>query len=212
MMTNQRKIIAITGTIGAGKSAAGKILQELGADVIDADDLARQAVTPNSPGLKQIETVFGPQYINHDGTLNRQALGNEVFKHPEKLKTLNNLIHPIVNRLYKEKITTLQEVPTHHPIIYLVPLLFEANIPLDGFTEIATISTKPELAITRAMQRDGTSHESIKERMASQLSDKEKCERSTIVILNNGSLDELAANIKSIYPRFCNIDTNTAFK
>lgn len=200
-MTSQRKVIAVTGTIGSGKSKAGELFAALGADVIDADDLAREVVRPGTPGLMKIREVFGTECVNPDGALNRKRLAEMVFGNPELLSRLNEIIHPSVQSLFAEMVEALQKKASDHPIMYLVPLLFEANLPLARFDEIITISVDSQLAIERAILRDNTSRDAILKRMASQLTDEEKCRRSTIVIPNNGTVDDLKEKITEVYSR-----------
>lgn len=200
-MTSKRKVIAVTGTIGSGKSKAGELFAELGADVIDADELAREVVRPGTIGLMRIEEIFGPECIDADGTLKRKRLAEMVFGNTELLSRLNQIVHPLVQSLFAETVDSLQKEGSDHPIIYLVPLLFEANLPLARFDEVITISVDSQVAIERAMARDHASRAAILKRMASQLSNEEKCRRSTIVISNNGTVEELKEKIAAVYPR-----------
>jgi dephospho-CoA kinase len=200
-MTSERKVIAVTGTIGSGKSKAGELFAALGADVIDADALAREVVRPGTVGLMKIQEAFGPECINTDGTLKRRRLADVVFGNPGLLSRLNQIVHPLVQTLFAKTIESLQKDASNHPIIYLVPLLFEANLPLARFDEIITISIDPEVAIERAMLRDNASRDAIVQRMAAQLSNEEKCRRSTIVIPNNGTVETLNENISKVYAR-----------
>lgn len=200
-MTSKRKIIAVTGTIGSGKSKAGELFAALGADVIDADDLAREVVRPGTTSLMKIQEAFGAECINLDGTLKRKQLAKIVFGNPDLVSRLNQIVHPGVQTLFASRVSSLQKEVSHHPIIYLVPLLFEANLPLARFDEIITISVEPNVAIERAMIRDSSSRDAILQRMASQLSNEEKCRRSTIIIPNNGTVEALREEIAKVYAR-----------
>jgi len=198
-MTSKRKVIAVTGTIGSGKSKAGELFAALGAEVIDADELARQVVLPGTIGLRKIEEVFGSECIDSNRTLKRKHLAKIVFGNPEMLSKLNQIIHPLVQTLFAETVDSLQKEASDHPIIYLVPLLFEADLPLTRFDEIVTISVDAQLAIERAMLRDNASKDEILKRMTSQWTNEEKCRRSTIVIPNNGTVEELKEKISEVY-------------
>ena len=204
-MTSRRKVIAVTGTIGSGKSTAGDIFQAMGADVLDADYLARQVVLPDTFGLKKIQEIFGSECIKNDGTLDRKWLAEAVFTNLDLLTRLNQIVHPLVQALFTELVDSLQKKKTNHPIIYHVPLLFEANVPLDRFDETITISVNPVIALERATRRDAASQDSILRRMAAQFSNEEKCRRSTIVIPNNGTIEELKEEILKIYPDLLSI-------
>ena len=192
----QRKVIAVTGSIGCGKSAVGRILEELGAAVCDADVLAREALAPSSVGLRKVVELFGSSYLEKDGSLNRRKLGDLVFSDPAKLDALNKIVHPEVQRLFLEFVRVEQQDSTNtSPIVYLVPLLFEAGVSLEQFDCLVVVSCEQELAIRRVMARDKCTRQGVLERLAAQMSDAEKQTRADVVVYNNGTLEELREQV-----------------
>lgn len=195
-----RKVIAVTGSIGCGKSVVGGIFAELGATVIDADHLARVAIKPGSLGLQRVIEVFGADYLGEDGNLDRRRLANLVFEDRDKLAVLNQIVHPEVQRLFSEQCAEAQHVNTENPIVYLVPLLFEAGLPLDQFDKIIVVSCEREIAIARVMQRDNCSREHVVKRLSQQMDDAEKRARADYIISNNSDIGELREQISMLYP------------
>ena len=120
------KLIGLTGGIASGKSTVAKRLVEHGAVLVDADVLAREVVEPGSPGLAEIERVFGPSVIAQDGSLNRAALGAIVFADAEKREALNAITHPAIWRRARELFEAAQASNPNVVIVYDVPLLAEA--------------------------------------------------------------------------------------
>src|SRR5882672_4653179 len=99
------RVFGLTGGIGSGKSSVAALLRERGVPVVDADELAREAVTPGSPGLAQVIEAFGREILAADGGLDRKRLGALVFADPEARKRLNAITHPLVRKLSQERFT-----------------------------------------------------------------------------------------------------------
>jgi dephospho-CoA kinase len=190
-----KKIIAITGVIGSGKSLAAKILTSLGGRTVDADDLARQAIAEEKI-LKQIKSEFGETVFLNEITLNRQALAEIVFNHQDKLLKLEGIIHPKVKELFNKEVEEFLKKPDEIALFYIVPLLFEKNIPLTQFDHTVLISCPDEMAIKRAMARGDQSEESIRKRFNKQFSNEEKLKLADIAIHNIGSEDDLKDSLK----------------
>jgi len=219
-------IIALTGSLGSGKSTAAKILASLGFSIVDADALARQVASPNSPALKEVADTFGHQVINSDGTLNRIELGQLVFADPAQRQLLESILHPRIHQLAREKLLSLRD--KGFPVIYDVPLFFEATldemlleeapnepnqpsrstIDLKGLTR-SSGSSKPffngslfiaaprDLCIERACHRDGLSRQQAEKRLDAQLPIEEKVKRASWVIYNTGSIEQLRSQLKT---------------
>ena len=118
-------LIGLTGGIAAGKSTVASLWESLGATVVDADLLAREAVAANTPGFQAVSEAF-PSAIDEDGSLNRATLANIVFNDESKRKELEQIVHPIVGALSRARITEAK-TPI---VVYVVPLLVEANVEL----------------------------------------------------------------------------------
>ena len=119
--------IGLTGGIAAGKSMVSGLLAELGAWILDADAISREVVEPGTEGLKAVAAEFGEKVLLPDGTLDRKALGAEVFGDPQKLERLNGILHPIIKA---EMLKRAAEIEEQHPkdiVIFDVPLLIESG-------------------------------------------------------------------------------------
>ncbi|RME60423.1 MAG: dephospho-CoA kinase, partial [Candidatus Dadabacteria bacterium] len=145
-LLNTPYLVAITGSIGSGKSTAAKFLKELGAEVIDADDLAREAVKPGSKALTKIKEVFGQEYLLENGELNRKKMASLIFSNKEAKEKLEAIVHPEVRRLYQRK---LEELKNKQIIFYVIPLLFEVKNPPEEIRKIVVIAADKKLALER---------------------------------------------------------------
>jgi dephospho-CoA kinase len=175
--------IGVTGIFASGKGTVCKMFEELGANVIDTDELARKVVEPGSEGLREIVREFGSGVLKSDGTLNRQAVADIVFKDADKVKKLNNITHPLI----LNRITELTNKSPDEIFIINVPLLFEGSIyKLMDYN--ITVTAQVEQAIERGVKRDNIPEKAIKERLNHQISLKEKIKLSDYVIDNSGSV------------------------
>ena len=179
-------IIGLTGGIGSGKSAAANFFQNEGVTVIDADDLAREAIEINTPGYKSIVDYFGSRIIDANGLIDRASLRKEVFDDDEKKKVLESIIHPLVRDLMTERITTAQSSYS----IVMVPLIFETN-SMSNYNRILVIDCDPSLQLERATARDNNSKDQIQKIIDTQCSREERLSIANDVIPNNDSLNDL---------------------
>jgi len=184
----------LTGGIGSGKSEVARALADLGALTIDADELARLAVTPGSAGLEQIRALW-PQVVRADGTLDRPALAALAFNEPAERERLNGIVHPIVRRLGAEREASAE---ANQIVVHEVPLLFET-----GFAErcdaTIVVVAPAEVRIARAAARSGLSREEIERRMATQIDPGEARKRADFIIDNAGTLGDLRARTGHVY-------------
>ena len=190
----QQKVIAITGSIGSGKSKACEILKELGAFVLSADDLAREAVEPGTAGLRQIVQTFGKEVLNQDGSLNRKKLADIVFTDQNKREELEAITHPIIRELAQQKFS--QASDSYPLLVYEVPLLFETGLHKTGFKKTVLIAASKEKCIER-LKSQGMSEEKALERLNSQLPLEEKKKLADIIIENNTSIDRLRSKLEN---------------
>ena len=179
-------IIGLTGGIGSGKSAAANFFQNEGVTVIDADDLAREAIEINTPGYKSIVDYFGSRIIGANGLIDRASLRKEVFDDDEKKKVLESIIHPSVRDLMTERITMAQSSYS----IVMVPLIFETN-SMSYYNRILVIDCDPSLQLERATARDNNSKDQIQKIIDTQCSREERLSIANDVIPNNDSLNDL---------------------
>jgi len=114
------KVIGLTGGIATGKSSVAHFFTEHGITVIDADQLARDAVLPDSPALARIVTTFGREVLKTDGTIDRKRLGEIIFSDPEKRRQLENILHPEIRKQAEEQIASAAAAGQKH-LIYMAP-------------------------------------------------------------------------------------------
>ncbi len=181
--------IGLTGGLGSGKSTVAKILRELGYTVVDADEMARLAVGPDSPGLAKVLDQFGTELLSPDRQLDRKKLGQKVFGDAEALAKLEALIHPIVAKLTEER-RRAAENRGEKIAFYDVPLLFEKNMG-KMFSAVVVVNSALEARLQRGRQRDGLSEEQVKARLGHQIPLEEKVRQADYVIENNGSMADL---------------------
>lgn len=188
------KVVVVTGGLGTGKSSACRILRELGAFVVSADELAREVVAPGSEALSQITAMFGAEMLLPDGSLDRKKMGTLVFNDPSARKRLEAITHPAIQTLAQRRFElAIQSGETN--IIYDCPLFFEAGLSRYGYHSVILISCAREISIQRVMERDGLGRGEAEARYDSQFPIEEKEKRADLVIQNQGTLLELRQNL-----------------
>ncbi len=194
-------VIALTGGIGAGKSTVGARLREHGAVVVDADQLAREAVEPGTPALAAIRERFGASVIAADGTLDRGALGAIVFADKAALKDLNVITHPAVGELTSQRIREAAAAHPHGVFVYDVPLFAESGGRRDGLFEYVIVADAPAaIRLDRLVEIRGMSREEASNRIASQMSDEDRRALADVVIDTGGTLDDTHAQVDALWP------------
>lgn len=187
--------VGLTGGIGSGKSEVARILESLGAYIIDTDELARQAVAPGSDGLREIARLW-PAVVR-EGCLDRAALAQIVFNDPAARQKLNAIVHPHVRRLADER---ERYAKSGQVIVHVVPLLFETGY--DARVDRSLVVMAPEeQRIRRVVQRDRMSEQQVRARIASQIDPDEARKRATYCIENDGDLSHLRESTRAVYAR-----------
>ena len=186
--------VGLTGGIGAGKSTVADLFSQKGAVVIRSDELARQVIEPQTPGFQQVIDRFGKDFVNSEGYIDRAKLAQIVFKDDAALKDLENIIHPLV----RSKTNQIIDQHTSETIIVNeIPLLLEKKMEsLFDFLVIVISSEKNRLE--RLAQR-GLTTEQATARMSKQVSDDERKAAADFLIVNDGNLDQLEADVEKIW-------------
>ena len=190
-------IVGLTGSVGTGKSTVANFFRELGAYVIDWDELAREAVRPNSKAWKQIVEYFGKDVLNKDLTINRQKLANIVFTVKGKMTKLNQIVHPEV---FREDKRITKEIKGRDPdalVIKDIPLLFELSHPI-SVDKIIVVSTSEQTQLRRLKEK-GMSREDARNRMKSQHSLEKKIRSADFVVNNDGLQADTKRQVEEIY-------------
>jgi dephospho-CoA kinase len=188
--------VGLTGGIGSGKSSVGDALQELGAIVIDSDELARNVIERGTPGYEQVVAEFGDEILT-SGEIDRAKLAAQVFNDETKRKNLESIIHPLVRKAAEE---LSKNLPSDSIVVNEIPLLFETN-GASRFDFIISVSVQEEIRVARLKQRGMKEYE-IAQRVAAQATDAQRASISDVVIENNGSLDDLTAHVNEIWTKY----------
>ena len=183
--------VGLTGGIGSGKSAVAALLVARGAVLIDADELAREAVKPGTDGLGDIVKCFGEEVLTGSGELDRPKLAAIVFADPAARRQLDGIVHPRVGALMGERLAALAS--TDQVVVLDIPLLVEAGgrnrYEMAG---VLVVDTPVETALERLIAIRGMSREDAEARVAAQASRTDRLRQADYVILNVGTLEELA--------------------
>jgi len=190
--------IGLTGGIGSGKSTVAQILGEFGAPILDADKVAHTTYAPGGPAYDAVVAAFGAQVVAPDRTIDRKKLGAIVFGNPERLNKLTSIVWPATFEGIRRNVTELRASGAKLPIVVEAAILIEANWqPL--FDEIWLVRAPREQVVTRIEIQRGLKPSETEARIRAQLSDEERAKHATLVIENNGSIDELRDMLKEIW-------------
>ena len=198
-MPSKMRVIGLTGGIATGKSSVARFFVERGVPVIDADQLARDAVLPGSSALDQIIIRFGSEVLTQDGVLDRKKLGSMVFSNPEKRRILENILHPEIRKLSEIRISEAVTAG-HKRLIYMAPILIEAGADSRVDT-IWVVTVRPEIQLERLMRRDGITHDQALKIIASQMPLAEKERHGSVVIDNSGTEAETWNFLESVWSK-----------
>ncbi len=193
---NKIHVIGLTGGIATGKSSVASYLEERGFTVIDADILSRDAVGPGSYCLAKIVDIFGCDVLAANGALDRKRLGVIVFSDPGKRKLLEEIIHPEIRHLAKERIAAAA-AEGQSIVFYMAPLLIEAGAT-DLVDEIWVVTASPEVQLERVMIRDCISREQAEKIITAQMPLKDKERFGRVLIDNSGTSDDLLHRLSAI--------------
>lgn len=194
------QLVAVTGGIASGKSAVAARLAELGAVVVDADQVAREVVEPGTPALARIAREFGPEFVRPDGSLDRQRLGAVVFADPEKRLLLNAITHPAVAERSHELFARAAAADPDAIVVYDVPLLVDTD-RTDEFDLIVTVVADAEERVRRMVALRGMTEDEARGRIAAQAGDDERIAIADVVIDAGGSLDDTRAQADDLWRR-----------
>lgn len=197
-------IIGLTGGIGSGKSAASQWFENQGIVVVDADIVAREVVQKGQPALTQIQLAFGDWVLLENGELNRQALREHIFKVPAARQQLEAITHPAIRHSIIEQLANAHSAYT----LLVSPLLFETHQHLLTQRTLL-IDASVELQIQRASQRDGQSIAQIEHIIAVQIPRDQKLALADDVVLNDGDLDQLYAQLNTLHQRYLDMSQSS---
>lgn len=191
------KIIGLTGGIASGKSLVASILEELGATIIDADQLARKVVVPGTAVYLEIVEAFGKGILRSDGAIDRKALGSVVFSDTEARKRLERITHPAIIKMAENLLEAERRKGTE-TVFYMVPLLLEVGLA-STVDEIWVVYTDGKTQMERLMKRDNIGEEEAQRKIAAQMPMDEKIRLGHKIIDNRGTPEETRITVMAMW-------------
>ena len=201
------RVIGLTGGIASGKSTVAEMLRELGAAIVDADQLAREVVAPGTEAAQEIRTRFGEQVFFANGSLDRKKLGALIFDDAEAREDLGRITHPRIAAASQRAIAKLAATGAD-PIIYEAALLVENGLHR-SLAGLIVVSVPPEAQLQRLMSRDQIGEGEAEKRLASQLPLEEKLAAATWVIDNSRSLEDTRTQVEELWSKLRSHDAQT---
>jgi len=186
-------VVALTGGIGSGKSTVGQIFAQLGAIVIDSDQLARDVIERGSIGFNEVVAKFGDEILKN-GEIDRQILASLIFKDPAKRSELEQITHPLIRRAFAKMVSSASPDSI---VINQIPLLVESNHDYK-FDHIITVSASESIRSERLIKR-GLTNDQIKQRLGAQATDQMRENIADSVIINEKNEQELTDQVEKIW-------------
>ncbi len=187
-------LVGLTGGVASGKSTISTMLAKMGAEVIDADLVAREVVEPGTQGLKEIAAVFGNEIIQPDGSLSRAALAEQIFTDPAKRTKLEAILHPLIKQ------RTMQHIAQSKRsiVVYVVPLLVESKVEYP-FDLVITVESGVEKQIQRLRDNRGLTEDQAQSRIHAQASEAQRVARANIRLDGSVSISELESEVSKLW-------------
>jgi dephospho-CoA kinase len=189
-------LVGLTGGIGSGKSTVARLLERRGAAVIDADQLAREAIAKGTPGFDRVVDAFGGDVVTPAGDLDRAALAARIFTDPARKAALEAIVHPEVARRFGEQLDAFRR--TDRVVVYVTPLLVELGLA-PAFDVVVVVTASPHLRVSRVASGRGLSPDDVRDRMAAQATDEQRMKVADVLVDNDGSLAELEPQVDRLW-------------
>ena len=196
--------VGLTGSIGVGKSFVGSVFAQLGCRLLDADDTAREVVSPGTEGLKNIVNEFGPEVLQLDGALDRKVLGSIVFANPERRQRLNAILHPRIIERQDEILNAWESDDPQGIAIVDAALMIEPG-GYKRFDKLIVVHCRPEVQLERLMLRDGLSPDEAQKRIDSQMPQSEKQKFADYLIDTSDGFELTRQRTKEVYDQLLKI-------
>lgn len=188
--------VGLTGGMGSGKSTVARRFAELGAVIIDADQIARDVVEPGEPALTELAEAFGEGILLDDGSLNRGELAKRAFVSAEKTELLNSITHPRIEQRTEEQFNAAGDAI----IVFDSPLLIEMG-QSEAQDLVVVVHTPVEVRLDRLVESRGVDREDAKQRIAKQISDDKRLQFADVVLENSGTEEDLVRQVDRIWER-----------
>lgn len=199
-MTQQKPdifTVVLTGGIASGKSTVSGLFEALGVPVVDTDRISRELVEAGKPALEAIVDAFGRECLDGEGGLDRRRMRSVIFADPEARKRLESILHPLIGGEVLRRITALDATYC----IVVIPLYTESSA-YGWIDRVLVVDADADTQIARVMARDGASRELARAILASQAGRSERLALADDVIRNEGSMDQLAAQVRELHRQY----------
>ncbi len=195
--------IGLTGGIGSGKTRVSDMLGELGAAIIDTDQIAHQLTAPGGLGIKPIREAFGDAMIDQSGALNRAAMRTLVFAEPDRRKQLEGIIHPLI----AQEVLRQSESRAGLYQVFVVPLLVESGRWIERVDRVCVVDCDEQTQLARVMARNQVSEQTVRQMMAAQATRAQRLAAADDVVINDGqtSLEGLRKQVLDLHDAWCNL-------
>lgn len=191
--------VGLTGGIGSGKSTVAALFQKLGITVIDSDIISHHLTQPGGTAIVAIGQIFGDEFIDVSGALNRARMRQLVFSDPAAKCSLEAILHPLIRTQMLQQIAAADKSPY---ILLVIPLLFETSSFVDLVQHTLVVDCDETTQITRAMQRSGLNEQTVRAIMAAQVSRAERLRCANQVIHNDSDLDKLQQQVATLHRHY----------
>jgi dephospho-CoA kinase len=190
--------VGLTGGIGSGKSTVADLFAELGVEVIDADQLAHRLTAPGGEAIEPIRAMFGPEYIEPLGALDRARMRDRIFSDAAAKQALESILHPMIRA---ETDRRAAQASSEY-VILMIPLLVETGDPHARCDRVLVVDCPESLQIERVMARSKLARDAVEAIMAAQVSRAERLSRADDVIDNGGTLESLRPQIEKLHASY----------
>jgi dephospho-CoA kinase len=197
-LKGQIPLIGLTGGIGSGKSAVAKRLAELGATVIDSDQIAHDITAPHGAAIAPIQARFGSELLTADGSLDRPKMRHLAFNDPSALQSLEAITHPLIHAETQRQAYLAHQNGALY-LVFMVPLLVESGYWPEVIDHLVVVDCPPELQIARVMQRSNLGRSEIEQIMGKQALREDRLAVADTILLNDDSLDKLIPQIDALH-------------
>lgn len=191
-------VIGLTGGIGSGKTTAAALFAQLGAEVIDTDEIARALTQPGGGALELIRQAFGSEFIGPDGTLDRPRMRHQVFSDPAARSRLEAILHPLI----RERARSRAAASRAPYVLLVVPLLVEKGGYRGYLQRVLVVDCDEELQLARTMERSRLTREEVLAIMASQASREARLKQADDVLHNDGDLEHLKRQVQRLHCKY----------
>lgn len=193
--------IGLTGGIGSGKSSAARLFKELGAGVVDVDDISHALTRTGGAAIPEIARQFGAHHIASDGSLDRARMRELIFNDPQAKNRLERILHPLIGIHARDQVRVAMEPY----VLLVVPLLLETNAYQDLVQRIAVVDCLEGTQVARTMERSNLTEPAVRAIMASQVSRAARLAKAQDVINNDGDEAALRRQVAALHQRYLDL-------